>query len=138
MAKVVDDFLIVGRPSYIDKFLHRPGKKLSLSAVNRSSSHPFPGGRIDRSSDGSVGFSMPGHINRASSVHVPRSHRNDPLAKADGREKSEYSSIAGVLVFLGQAVLPQAAMVASKIQQKLGDLRVFHLLNANKKISVLV
>lgn len=41
VAKVVDYFLIVGRSSHTDNFLHHLGKKFNLGAVNRSSSHSF-------------------------------------------------------------------------------------------------
>lgn len=137
VAKAVDDFLIVGRPRFIDKFLLLSGKKFDLGEINRSSTHSFLGGKITRSPDGSVLFSMPVYINRASPEHVSRSRRSDSNAKADGRETSEYRSLAGVFVFLGQAVLQQAAMVASKMQKKLENLRVAHLLDANKMLSEL-
>lgn len=135
VAKVVDDFLIAGRPSNIDKFLYRLSKKFELGAVSRSSVHTFLRCKIARSPDDSVRLSMPGYINRASAIHVHRARRSETHSKSDSRETSEYRSLAVVLVFLGQAVLPQAALVASKMQQKLGDLRVAHLLDANKMLS---
>lgn len=113
VVKVVDDFLIVGRPSRIDKFLHHLGKKFSLGAENLSSILTLLGCKVARSSDGSVRFSMPGYMNRASFVHVPPVRRSDPHSKAGPRETAEYRSLTGVLVFLGQAVLPQASMVDS-------------------------
>lgn len=37
-------------------------------------------------------------------------------------------------MYLGYAILPQATMMASKLQQKIGNIRAFHLILANRLV----
>lgn len=85
----------------------------------------------------SVELSMHPFISRVRSIQVNMERKFSPQLLVDERERSEYRSLAGVLLYLGQAVLTQACMVASKMQQKLGLLKVGHLLEANAMVSEL-
>lgn len=69
VAKVVDDFFIVGKPKLIDDFLSALGEKLQIGAVSRSNTHTFLGCNIKRTPDASVRLSMPGYIKRASQIN---------------------------------------------------------------------
>lgn len=50
-------------------------------------------------------------------------------------EKGEYQSLAGTLMSLGNAVLPQAAYATSQLQQHPSGLRVKHILEENEILS---
>lgn len=70
------------------------------------------------------------YINRVCTVQVIRKRKYTPKLPAYERERGKYRCIAGVLHSLGQTVMPQAFLVASKMQQKLCALAVSHLLDA--------
>lgn len=61
--------------------------------------------------------------------------RQGPSAEKEDRatneEESAYRSLAGVLMFLGNAILPRAAMFTSKMQQKIGWIQVKDILQEN-------
>lgn len=137
VAKVVDDFLIAGKPASVEMFLDKLGSKFELGSVNRTDTHSFLGCRIQCAHDSSIKFGMPEYFRRAAAVQVDRNRRSDTHAVANPRETAQYRTLAGVLVYLGQSALPQAALVASKMQQRLGDLRVSHLLEANRMMDEL-
>lgn len=75
------------------------------------------------------------YLDRVRKVQITRERKSIPSLSADNRELAEYRSLAGVLLYLGQAVMPQASLVASKMQQKLGALTVAHLLYANVMVT---
>lgn len=74
---------------------------------------------------------MEGYLNRVSNIQVYKLQKTSPRLLADDREIAEYRSLASVLLYLGQAVLQQACMVASRIQQKLDLLKVCYVIDAN-------
>lgn len=84
-----------------------------------------------------VELSMEDYLKRFLGVQLGKERKSTPHLLANDRERSEYRSLSGVLLYLGQAVLPQACLVASKIQQKLGLLKVGHLMEANAMVAEL-
>lgn len=54
----------------------------------------------------------------------------EQYSPATSSELHEYRSIAGTLIYLNQAVLPQACLVASKPQQRLGKLLVSDVMDS--------
>lgn len=66
-----------------------------------------------------------------------------PLSKFRGKQTDErvtneeefsYRGLAGTLMYLGNSILPQASMTTSKMQQKLGNLRVKDVANGNSAV----
>lgn len=49
----------------------------------------------------------------------------------DERERAEYWFLAGTILNIGHAGFPQERFVASRMQQKLGLIRVGHIHDAN-------
>lgn len=54
------------------------------------------------------------------------------------KEESEVGSPAGVVMYLVNAIPPQAGMVASKMQQKVRILKACHLIEANNFVEKLL
>lgn len=79
-------------------------------------------------------LSIPGYIDPDNYFHINSSRRPDTREKATPRELSEYRSLAGIYVFLGQTILPQAAFIASKMLQKLVDLRLGDIYEVNRML----
>lgn len=134
VAKVVDDFFVTGAESDIKSFFDNLDRSFSLRVTSRSLNLRFLGCSININSEVSVCMSMDNYLSRVRPVQISRDRKKTPHLSADDREKSEYRSLAGVLLYIGQAVLPHACFVASKIQQKLGSLKVGHIIDANTMV----
>lgn len=134
-AKVVDDFFLAGTDTEMKRFFENIDRAFKLGATSTYSNLKFLGCdiKITTGEDGrgSIEISMEGYLRRVRSIQITKDRKSSPNSLADDRERSEYRSMAGVLLYLGQAVLPQACLVASKMQQKLGMLKVGHLMEAN-------
>lgn len=134
VAKVVDDFLLAGIDSEIRQFLEHVHNAFTLGSTCIETKLRFLGCEIDINKDGSVNMGMHSYLERIKPISVSRGRRHLPHSSADDRERSEYRTLAGTLLYLGQAVLPQACYVASRLQQRLGSLTVRHLLEGNEML----
>lgn len=74
---------------------------------------------------------MKEYLDRAQPVSISESRRNKGSDKSNRSETDSFRSLAGTLLYLGQAVLPQASLIASKMQQRSGSLYVSDALEAN-------
>lgn len=139
VAKVVDDFFLAGFNAEIKRFLYTVNHEFKLGASSVDSKMKFLGFEINIATEGevkgSIEISMENYLTRVRPIQITKVRKSSPKLLADDRERSEYRSMAGVLLYLGQAVLPQACLIASKMQQKLGLLRVGHLMEANSMLS---
>lgn len=73
-------------------------------------------------------FEYTKRMNR-SPYHVPENTKPNPEQQ---KSKKNYRALAGTLLFLGNGVLLQAAVVTSKIQQRLGKLRIQDIIDVNR------
>lgn len=115
ITKFVDDFLVSGRQSDINHFMECLVKTFTLGEVNYGNNLSFEGCKITRFDDGSVELFMPDYFSRVKTLKFSKTRRRQTATKADEHEISSYRSLAETLPFLGQAVLPQACLVASKM-----------------------
>lgn len=134
IAKFVDDFLISGTRDSISIFLREINLKFKLGSSSVGRQLKFLGCDIDILPDGSIDMGMEPYLKRIRPIQISRERRAVPKHLADARERSEFRSLAGTLLYLGQAILQQAAMVASRMQQNLGLLRVLHIIDANRML----
>lgn len=137
VAKVVDDFFITGPEVGIQRFFDHLNRSFTLGSQSIGRELKFLGCNIHVLSDKSVRVSMSAYLDRVRSVQISKERKTRPEIQVDDRERSEYRSLAGVLLYLGQAVLPQASFVASRMQQKLGLLKIGHVIEANKMLTEL-
>lgn len=134
IAKVVDDFLLAGTESQIQLFFGCIQKEFKLGASKIGRDLKFLGCAIKSLEDGSMEMSTIPHLERIRHLQISRERKSAPNQLANERERSEYRSPAGTILYLGQAILPQACIVASKMQQKLGLLRISHLIDSNSML----
>lgn len=73
---------------------------------------------------------MEDYIQNIAELSVSRSRRMTPDEHVSDAELHNYQSLAGSLLHFGHAVLPEPYIVASKMQQKLGWLKVAHYVDA--------
>lgn len=69
---------------------------------------------------------------------MPRSRKKERDSAETPNEEKEYRSLAGVLMYLENSVVPKAALVTSFLKQKLGSLRVSHLIEANEMLHEII
>lgn len=72
---------------------------------------------------------MPDYMDRIRTINAKRKRYGNSASEASDAEKFEYRRLAGTILYLGQTTLFQACLVASKIQQWLGCLRIQHILD---------
>lgn len=133
VAKVVDDFIIGGFASEITSFLESLNKRFKIGRSNRGMNLKFLGCSISRE-ECRVTLSMPDYLQRIETIQLDRGRKELKGSPTTIQETHDYRSLAGTLLYLGQAVLPQACYVASRMQQRLGSLRVADLIEANAMI----
>lgn len=138
VAKVVDDFLIAGTTEAIDSFLEALGQHVKIGHIGRSDKLKFLGCCVTQSPSGDIELSMSEYMGRIKPLELSKSRRGETSDKATPAETHLYRSLAGTLLYLGQAVIPQANLIASKMQQRLGSLHVSHIIEANAMVRELL
>lgn len=138
VAKTVDDFLIAGQPQDIESFIKALSARFVVGNIEVGPRFTFNGCEIERDANGVVSVSMDEYRKRLKPLPLSRERRREREAKASDREEKEYRSLAGTLLYMGNAVLPQASLVASRMQQRIADLRVWHLSDANAMLKELL
>lgn len=133
VAKVIDDFLIAGRTEYINDFIRELGREFVIGNTAIGGSFRFNGCEIEVSA-AAIELSMWEYTEKLTQVDMSRKRLKQREEKATNEEESAYRALAGTLMYMGNAIVPQASMVTSKMQQRLGDLRVKHLIDGNASV----
>lgn len=131
LAKVTDDMLMAGSPTTMNEFISKLEQEFTLSKAIVNGPVIYNGCRITQDDDGTIQLSTEEYLTAISPINVNRGRRKEWNATATKREISEYRRLAGSLCWLGKAVLPQAALAGSILQQKIDSLKVSNLINAN-------
>lgn len=131
VAKTIDDFLVGGDPSDINRFFKTMSERFEVGKIRIASRLQFNGCQIDIRPEQDTVISMTDYIDRLKPVDISRTRRRERDSLATDREIAEYRSLAGTLVYLGASVLPPASYVVSAMQQRIGRLTVLHFIEAN-------
>jgi hypothetical protein len=140
---VVDDLLVTGMAEAIEAFVGSVARRFTVGKLsNHGEMVTFAGGQINQvwSSSGileSTSLSMTHKLTVVEPLAIARDRRKAFNSCASPAEARSYRRLAGQLSYIGMAVLPPASYVASWMQQKLGDLRVSHCLEANRLLKQL-
>ena len=94
----------------------------------------FNGASIERYRTGNISMDMSDYLGKINPITLTRERRKQRELAVTQAELREHQRLAGVLIFLGNGALPQAAYTASHMQQKVGNLKVGHLNDANKAL----
>lgn len=138
MAKLTDDFLIAGMPKDIEEFAFQLKTRFEVGKIAKGPTHNFGGCEILVQENGDIILSMAEYWKRVRIIPITRSRRKNRFAKATVRETQDYRALAGTLLYLGNGVMPQASLVVSIMQQKIGNLKVEHLIDANIMVAELM
>lgn len=116
VAKVVDDLLTSGNEKDVSNFLERFNERFKLGKIDDGSKLKVLGCDLAVTDKRDIQMSMSGYLDRIQITNVTKSRCLDKLDKADETETHAFRSLSGTLLFLGQAVLSQACLDASKMQ----------------------
>lgn len=130
IAKVVDDFLVASSRNQLEQFNNAISKAFKVGKFCTDDSFLFNGCNITQSSTG-ITMSMESYLSSVESIDVARSRRKEKDSLCTDAERKLFLRLTGRLNFLGHATLPQAAFVASYLQQSVGSLHVSDLSTAN-------
>lgn len=115
VTKVLYDFLLFGTKNDIQNFFSSINPSFSLGAAEIGKNLRFLGCTIEVEIDGSVSLGTSEYLKCIRPISISRHRQHQPLALVDDRKMSEYRSLTGTLLYLGQAGLPQAFFATSKL-----------------------
>ena len=136
-AKFVDDILLAGTSQELRRFSAAISNRFKVGRYISGRAFVFNRVLISPWSDHSAILTMSEFMERIEFLPLTRTRRKQHKEKCTQEELTALQSLAGNLNFLGHGVLPQACLVASKMQQNVGNLRVKHLQQANTALHLL-
>lgn len=137
VAKLSDDFLVAGLHAEIDAFMDALKKRFIVGRIVDGPLYHFGGCEIRMGGNGDISMSMDTYWNRVQAIHMSRTRRRMRDSLACASEILQYRSLAGILLYLGNGVLPQASLVVSLMQQRITNLTVAGLCDANEMLAEL-
>lgn len=132
VAKLSDDFLVAGKTEDIDEFMRQLQLRFIVGKIVGGPVFKFSGCEVLIQDNGDILMSMRSYWNRVKSIMMTRTRRKMREALATASEIVQYRSLAGTLLYLGSGTLPQASLVVSLMQQRIGRLTVAHIVEANE------
>lgn len=129
-TKVVDDFLLAGTPEEIERFHSLIYKRFNVGTFCRTASFTF-NALIEQNDSMDIRISMEEFMQDISDLELSRHRRKSASEKATPEELTSYLSFTGLLNYLGHGVIPVAAFTVSYLQQRIGNLHVLDLKEAN-------
>lgn len=111
VANMVDDFFLVGKNSEKQLFFDYLDRTFTLGTTSVSSNLRFLGCKVDVNPDGSDCTGIHRLLAHVKPLSIFCELHNSPHATTDDLEKTEYRTLVGKVLYLGQQVLPQRCMV---------------------------
>lgn len=108
-------------------------KSFEVGKISIGGSFRFLGCEID-DGDEMIELSMWDYLEKIKKVGITGERRHQRVSRTTAQEEIEYRSLSGTLMYLGNAILPQAGMMASCMQQKIGALTVTKLMECNRYV----
>lgn len=137
LAKLTDDLLLAGDLNIMETFSAKIGKRFKLGKVVINSEIKFNGCKISQSMNNDIILSMSDYLEYIKPLNIARARRTTPMTQATNHELTGYRRLAGELTWIGCAVLPQASLIGSIMQQKIPNLSVQDLIEANQTLKEL-
>lgn len=118
IAKATDEFLVSGKTEDARNFMRELGKAFKVGKVAIGGTFRFISCEVDVGDD-VLKMSLRDFLDRIKKVKIADERRHQGESLATDKEEADFRSVAGVLMYLGNAIIPQAAMMESKVKQKL-------------------
>lgn len=140
VAKVVDDILIAGTDEASKLFYEDISNRFKVGTYVNGAGKEFKFNGLTIYQDPntySITVNMREYLSSIVEIPLTRLRKKSANSACTTEEVSQLRGLAGKLNFLGQAVLPQACLVASKIQQFTASPKVEHIRQANAALKQL-
>lgn len=133
-VKVTDGLLIAGKIDILNGFAEEISRRYKVRKIIIEDLIRFNGRTIMQDNRGNIQMNMNEFLLKVNSIKISKARRKQTDERATKEEVKELRSLAGSLLWLGAAVLPQASLTASFMQQKVARLLVRDLIDANNRL----
>ena len=137
LAKVTDDLLMTGSIRDIEIFTAHIRERLPISKEIINDDIKFNGADVTQDKHESVVLSMEKYRGNIKPILLDESRKRNRDYMATEKEIGWFRSLAGELVWLGCGALPQAAYVASYMQQCVPRLKIEQIVQTNGMLNEL-
>lgn len=134
LAKLTDGLLISGSVQDIRNFTTENDQRFSVSKTIIDDEIKFSGCSIKQDDKCIIQLSMQGYADSIKGMKLSNTRKAMTKEVAQPSEIRSCLQAAGELIWLGCGALPQAAYVASLMQQRMSRLTVSLLIDANKML----
>lgn len=115
IAKIVDDFLIVGTSQPTSSFIYYMNEQFKLGKAGKKRHIKCLGCDIFHNHERDIEMRMDDYRNRVISIPVSVNHEVSPSEKASSSKEEKIKIQAGTLSYCGAAVILQTCMVSSNL-----------------------
>lgn len=133
-VKVTDGILLSGKIQELYKFVEAIYARYEVRKAIIDDVINFNGCEIYQESDGNIHMDMTTFMQKIKPIEIDKERRKKQSENATKREIDTFRSLAGALLWIGCAVMPQASCVASFMQQNMNRLQVRNLIEANAQL----
>ena len=138
VSKVTDDILLGVTKEAMQQFTNLLKERFEVGKIIIDDMIHFDGCEIRQDKQGNILMSMSRYIERLRPIELSRTRHRQRMDAATERETTQYRSLAATLMFLRNAVLPQASYATSVLQQMIPKIRVDDLVIANDMLKELL
>lgn len=134
---MTDDILIAGFIPDLYTFAKVISGRYRVRKVIIDNDVQFNGCEISQDVLGNIRMDISAFLDKLEPIPITKQRRKEVHEKATKEETEMFRSMAGAILWIGSAVMPQAACIASFMQQKVTRLVVQDLIDANARLNEL-
>eukprot|EP00737_Agarophyton_chilense_P001309 gb/GEZJ01001466.1/.p1 GENE.gb/GEZJ01001466.1/~~gb/GEZJ01001466.1/.p1 ORF type:complete len:332 (+),score=43.85 gb/GEZJ01001466.1/:752-1747(+) len=127
--------IFTGTPSHMKELLDNISAKFDVERFNCGTDIVFNRLFIKQLPDFSIKLSMKEFLASIEQIDLAHSRQNQNDEECTADELREFQGLNGKLNFLGDGILPQASLFASKLQQHVSRLKVSHIRQINQALT---
>lgn len=136
-VKVTDDILFAGKIPDLKHFAEEISARYKVRKIIIDDIINFNGCKISQGSIGNIIMDMTEFLLKLIPIKIEKQRRKSPDERATKKETESFRSLAGSLLWFGNAVMPQASCAASFMQQRITRMYVRDLIDSNSQLKQL-
>ena len=137
LVKLTDDLLISGAKNSVIALANAIRKRFTTRKFIVGEEIRFNGCILQQQENGDVTLCMQEYLDNIDEIQLSKPRQANKRCKAAHSEISSFRKLAGELIWIGGGALPQASYVGSLMQQRVPDLLVEHIIQANRTLKTL-
>lgn len=132
MIKLTDEIFFAGQENTMKEFVRYIKSRFEVSKTIINPHINFNGSRTSQDKHGNISLSMDEYAQSIEAKQFDETRRKKYEDNATEAQFERYRSLAGSMIWPGHGALLQAAFVVSYMQQNFRNVRVKHIVEANK------